>query len=168
MKFAYADPPYYGQGRKLYQCPEWDSLDFYKLFIAELSVRYPDGWALSASSPTLRDLLPLCPPSTRVGAWTKPFAIFKPNVNPAYAWEPVLFVGGRKRTREQTTVRDWVSCNITLHRGLTGAKPEKVCAWVIDLLGADPGDTFDDLMPGTGVFGRVWTEYCQTHLTASK
>ena len=160
MKFAYADPPYYGQGKKLYQRPEWDQLEMHRMFVDELCKRYPDGWAMSASSPSLRLILPLCPEDVRVGGWFKPFAIFKPNVNPAYAWEPVIFRGGRKRDRTQPTVRDWVSCVITLRKGLTGAKPEEVCQWVIALMGAERGDQFDDIFPGTGVFGRVWTNFC--------
>ena len=98
----------------------------------------------------------MTPNDTRIGAWVKPFAIFKPNVNPAYAWEPVLFRGGRKRTRAEPTVRDWLPCVITLRKGLTGAKPLKVCEWIISLLGALPGDQFDDLFPGTGIFSTTW------------
>ena len=159
MRFAYADPPYLGQGKKLYKHPEWDNLATHAAFIARLHQEFPDGWVLSASSPSLRALLPLCPPDIRVGGWFKPFCVFKPNVNPAYAWEPVIFRGGRKRDRTQPTVRDWLTCNITLKKGLTGAKPEKVCEWIISLLGASRDeDTFSDIFPGTGVFGRVWNK----------
>lgn len=158
MKFAYADPPYLGQGKKLYQRPEWDDLATHALFIQKLHAHYPDGWALSASSPSLRAILPLCPEDVRVASWVKPFAVFKPNVNPAYAWEPVIFRGGRKGDRTRLTVRDWFSHVITLKKGLTGAKPEAVCAWIIELLGALPDDQFDDIFPGTGIFGRTWAK----------
>lgn len=156
MKFAYADPPYLGQGKKLYARPEWDSVVYYQRFITLLCQHYPDGWVLSASSPSLRALLPLCPEDVRIGAWVKPFAVFKPNVNPAYAWEPVIFRGGRRGDRTRATVRDWFPCVITLRKGLTGAKPPKVCKWIISLLGAQHDDQFDDLFPGTGVFSTVW------------
>ena len=33
----------------------------------------------------------LCPSGVRIGALVKPFAVFKTGVNPAYAWEPVIF-----------------------------------------------------------------------------
>lgn len=155
MKFAYADPPYLGQGKKLYGHPEWDRLEVHAYMIKWLCENYPDGWVMSASSPSLRTILPLCPEDVRVGAWVKPFAVFKPNVNPAYAWEPVIFRGGRKRDRTMPTVRDWFSHVITLKKGLTGAKPEAVCEWIVDLLGALPGDQYDDLFPGTGIFGQV-------------
>lgn len=48
-----------------------------------------------------------------------------------------------------------IEAQITLRKGLTGAKPETVCGWVLDLLNVQPGDTVDDLFPGTGVMGRV-------------
>lgn len=159
MNFAYADPPYLGQGKKLYGHPEWDNPEMHRLFIAGLQDRYPDGWALSASSPSLRTILPFCPEDCRVGAWVKPFAIFKPNVNPAYAWEPVIFRGGHKRPRSEPTVRDWFDCVITLRKGLTGAKPAKVCKWIISLLGAKPDDSFADIFPGTGIFTKTWEEF---------
>jgi hypothetical protein len=90
----------------------------------------------------------------------KPFAVFKPNVNPAYAWEPVIWRGGRsKRGRSEPTVRDWVSAEITLKKGLTGAKPEAFVWWLLELLGLESNDELTDLFPGTGVVGRTWERY---------
>lgn len=154
MRFAYADPPYLGQGR-LYakhheRATDANDAEWHRALIARLVADYPDGWALSASSPSLLTLLPMCPPDVRVAAWVKPFAVFKPNVNPAYAWEPVIFRGGRKGDRSRPTVRDWHSENITLRKGLCGAKPPKFAAWIESLLGFQQGDTLDDLFPGTG------------------
>jgi hypothetical protein len=155
MKFAYADPPYIGQAHKHYasdpRCAEVDHQDL----IARLCTDYPDGWALSCSSPSLRTILPMTPDDVRVMAWVKPFAVFKPNVNPGYCWEPVIVGGGRKRTREQPTVRDWVSSVITLRKGLVGAKPPEFCRWILDVLGFEDGDTLDDLFPGTGIMGTA-------------
>ena len=62
----------------------------------------------------------------RICPWVKPFAIFKPNVGVAHAWEPVIIFGGRHRTRQQPTVRDRFAREITLRKGLTGAKPPPV------------------------------------------
>jgi hypothetical protein len=70
--------------------------------------------------------------------------------------EPVIWRGGRKRDRTEDTVRDWVSANITLKKGLSGAKPPAFCDWVFDLLGATDDDTLDDLFPGTGVVTARW------------
>lgn len=155
MRVAYADPPYIGQARKHYG-PEAREVNH------EMLVRHLcefDGWALSCSSPSLREILPLCPPETRVAAWVKPFCSFKPNVNPAYAWEPVLFVPARSGGRDRLTVRDWVAANITLKKGLSGAKPEDFCLWLFDLLGMDREDEFSDLFPGSGVVMASWSQW---------
>ena len=101
MRFAYADPPYIGQAKRHYsadpRCAEVDHAALIERLIGE----YPDGWALSLSSPSLRQILALCPARVRVMAWVKPFCSFKVNVNPAYAWEPVIVMGGRPR-RDRT------------------------------------------------------------------
>jgi len=158
MQFAYADPPYLGCGA-LYAAhhPEalvWNNPETHRRLIEQLSDEYPDGWALSASTPSLVTLLPMLPERHRICAWVKPFAVFKPNVGTAYAWEPVIVVGGRRRTRQQRTVRDWFSCEITIRKGLTGAKPAPVVHWMLDLLNVQAGDSVADLFPGTGIVGR--------------
>lgn len=160
MRFAYADPPYVGQAKRHYrhEASYAGEVDHAAL-IARLVADYPDGWALSCSSPSLRELLPLCPPDVRVMAWTKPFCAFKANVNPAYAWEPVLVRGGRKRTRQQPTVRDWCAVNITLRRGLVGVKPDAFCFWLFDVLNCRPTDTLDDLYPGSGAVTAAWRRW---------
>lgn len=165
MCFAYADPPYIGQAKRHYQCPEID----HAALINKLVSEYPDGWALSLSSPTLRQVLEMAPKNVRVGAWCKSFCAFKQNVRPAYAWEPVIFCGGRnpvngyraaipERNGKATTPKDFIVEPITLRKGLVGAKPEKVCRWILELLNVQPGDTVIDLFPGTGVMGRVAAE----------
>ena len=154
-RIAYADPPYMGCG-KLY--PEKAEVD-HQALIAELETY--DAWALSCHSPSLRVLLPMCADSVRVAAWVKPFASFKPNVNPAYAWEPVIFKP-LPRARDIATVRDWVSANITLQKGVVGAKPPIFCFWLFELLGARVGDEFYDLFPGTGVVQRCWESWCDS------
>ncbi len=160
MKAAYADPPYLGCGKKLYgkHHPDamiWDAPEAHVRLVDQLENEY-DAWAMSCSTPSLRALLPLMPPEIRVAAWVKPFAIFKPNVGVAYAWEPVLFKEGRKRSRERPTSRDWVSANVTLRKGLTGAKPVQFCEWLFDLLTLEPDDEFIDIFPGTGIVGHTW------------
>lgn len=158
MKFAYADPPYLGCG-SLYakhhpNALVWDNPETHRTLIDRLVDEYPDGWAMSASSPSLSVLGPMLPAGHRICPWVKPFCIFKPNVGVGYAWEPVIIFGGRRRTRTQPTVRDWFSCEITLRKGLTGAKPPPVVHWILDLLNVQRGDEVDDLFPGTGVVGR--------------
>ena len=115
-----------------------------------------DGWALCTSAPSLQTLLPMAPSGARVGVWVKPFAAYKPNVNPGYCWEPVIFHGWRKgRSRDEATVRDFVSANITLRRGFTGAKPHDFTVWVLDFLGAVQGDEVVDVFPGSGAVGEA-------------
>ena len=165
MKFAYADPPYIGQARRRYQCAEVDHAEL----IARLVSEFPDGWALSLSSPTLRQVLNLCPPDVRVAAWCKSFCAFKRGVRPAYAWEPVIYRGGRnpvnghraeipEKNGKQTTPKDFIVEPITLRKGLCGAKPDRVCRWILALLNVHPGDEVTDLFPGTGIMGRVAQE----------
>lgn len=165
MNFAYADPPYLGCCDRYDhfhgdngQC--WDEPRTHQYLIGDLSVRFPDGWALSASSTSLRTLLPLCPEDVRVAAWAKPFAVFKPNVNPAYTWEAVIFRGGRRGDRSRPTVKDHLIESITLQKGLTGAKPRAFAFWMFDLLGAEPTDKLVDLFIGTGIISECWTEFC--------
>jgi len=165
MKFAYADPVYLGCGRLYPEHPnsrDWDDPETHRLLIERLCREYPDGWALSCHTPSLKVLLPMCPDDVRIGAWVKPFHAYKKGVRPAYAWEPLLFRGGRnskhpppEKGGEATTPKDFLAANITLRKGLTGAKPKDFCRWVLDILGWKHGDRIDDLFPGTGVFGRV-------------
>jgi len=172
MRFAYADPPYIGQAKRHYSadplCAEVDHAEL----IQRLCRKFPDGWALSASSPSLGQILPLLPPGYRIAAWCKSFCAFKRNVRPAYAWEPVIFWGGRnpmggyratipEKNGKQTTPKDFHVAPITLKKGLVGAKPESVCRWILDLLNVQPGDEVVDLFPGTGVMGRVAEEITQ-------
>jgi len=160
MRLAFADPPYYGRAARYYaEHPDaavYDTLGGHRDLLQRLVGDYPDGWALCMASPDLLRLVPaladIMPGDVRVAAWCKPFASFKPGVNPAYTWEPVLFRGGRQHgaRADALTVKDHLAERITLRRGLTGAKPDAFNRWVLDLLGWQPGDVLDDLFPGTG------------------
>lgn len=176
MKFAYADPPYLRQGAKLYgqhhpDAAIWDDVKTHHALVEVLASEFPDGWALSlSSSSSLREILPACPRETRVAAWCKSFCAFKKGVRPCFAWEPVIFIGGRnppvhkhappQKGGKQNTPKDFLVEPITMRRGLTGAKPEKFCHWVLDLLNVHPGDSVDDIFPGTGIMGRVALARC--------
>jgi hypothetical protein len=169
VRFAYADPVYLGQSRLYPEHAEsglWDDPATHQGLIGRLVTEFPDGWAMSLSSPSLRTILPMCPEDVRVAAWVKPFCAFKRGVRPCYAWEPVIYRGGRnpgfghphappEKGGAQTTPKDYLAERITLQKGLTGAKPEAFCRWVLDLLNYQTGDELVDLFPGTGVMGRV-------------
>lgn len=164
MRFAYADPPYYELAEKFYghlhpSAADYDRLETHAALVDRLCTEFSDGWAMSLHSPSLKHILPLCPDDCRVMAWVKPFASFKPGVGVAYAWEPVIVRGGRRRSREQRTVRDWIDVNITLKKGLTGAKPRGFCYWICDVLNVQPGDEIVDLFPGTGGVRVAFDEY---------
>lgn len=157
MKITIADPPYIGQAKKKYghdpRCAEVDHADL----IARLEST-SDGWALCAGADlaSMRVIVPLLPDGVRICSWVKPFASWKTNVTLAYAWEPVFIKPARKRSRNMPTCRDWVSANITMKRGLAGAKPDRFSFWLFDALGADPADEIVDLYPGTGAITRAW------------
>lgn len=178
MRFAYADPPYIGQAKRYYSHdPNCAEVDHDRL-VDMLMLDFPDGWALSASSSSLRVIIPILnfrAEGWRMAVWVKTFCAFKRNVRPAYGWEPVIFYGGRnpmngyraaipEKNEKQTTPKDFILAEnciaepITLQKGLVGAKPEKVCRWILDLLNAQPGDEVVDLYPGTGIMGRVAEE----------
>jgi hypothetical protein len=163
LKFAYADPPYLGLG-KLYRdihpnAMDCDDPEWHRALVERLCADYSDGWALSLHTPSLRTILPMCPADVRVLAWVKPFASFKRGVGLAYAWEPIILRGGRKRTRQDRTTRDWLAEPITLRRGFTGAKPARVVYWLLEALHAKQGDDIDDLFPGSGAVSRAIEEW---------
>lgn len=163
MKAAYADPPYLGCGVKHYgdlhpSAADFDTPEAHKALIERLCDEY-DTWALSLHEPSLRVILPMCPPSARVAVWVKPFASFKANVTRAYAWEPVIFSFHRARTREQDTWRDFVSEPITMRKGFPGAKPDNFCYWLFEGLNLQPDDEFDDLFPGSGAVTDAWNRW---------
>ncbi len=164
MKFAYADPPYLGLAAKFYghlhpDAADYDKPETHQALIDRMCDEFSDGWALSLHTPALKTILPMCPSDVRITAWVKPFASFKPGVGVAYAWEPIIIRGGRKRLRTQLTVRDWIAEPITLKRGFTGAKPEAVAWWILDVLNVEPTDEFVDLFPGSGAVSRAWESF---------
>ncbi len=176
MIFAYADPPYIGQAKRHYSHdPQCAEVDHYAL-IHGLYRGFPDGWALSCSSPSLAEILAICDAYVsqsiidgsevrmpRIAAWCKPFCTFKKGVRPAYGWEPVLFFGGRnlkpptpEKGGEQLTPKDFFVESMTMRKGLVGAKPLKVCHWILDLLNfVSKEDQLIDLYPGTGIMGMA-------------
>lgn len=119
-----------------------------------------DGWVLHAAAmpESMAVLAPLAKfYGARWCAWVKGFAAFKKNVSVAYAWEPVIIKAARKPVVSgRIVMRDWIQESITLQRGLTGAKPERVCHWAFELVGAEPDDELCDLYPGTGAVTRAW------------
>lgn len=163
MVFAYADPPYWKSCR-LYghehgddgRC--WDKIDTHLALVARLEEKYPDGWAISMSSNSLRHILPACPPAARVASWTKPMCAGRPGIFPVYSWEPVVFSGGRKTSKGELWERDSLvenSVTRSQFNPLIGTKPTRFCRWVANMLGYQDGDHLEDLFPGSGVMERT-------------
>lgn len=154
MRFAYADPPYYGCGQSHYgehhpEAAAWDDKQTHLDLVARLHDEFPDGWALSCNPRDLAWLLPACAEDVRVAAWCKTWHQIRPTTV-QFAWEPVIFRGGRKDNRRSPMVRDWMACAVTRQTGLKGAKPAEFNQWILDLLNYKEGDELVDLFPGTG------------------
>jgi hypothetical protein len=115
VRVAYADPPYPGQAAKHYRDhPDYAGEVDHSVLIGRLTTEF-DAWVLHTASTTLKQVLALCPDDVRIGAWTKPFASFKPGVNPRTRGSPYcsMAVGGaRVRTQRcGTTVRFRSRCS---------------------------------------------------------
>ena len=165
---AFADPPYPGQSAKHYA---WHPDYAGEVDHAELANKLHeyDGWILNTASTTLHYVLDCLRDAGhtdyRIMAWVKPFAAFKRNVSVAYAWEPVIVKAARKpEVSGRMVMRDFMAEGITMKRGLSGAKPERLCHWLFEVVGAERSDTLHDLYPGSGAVSRAWESW-QMHLT---
>lgn len=167
MKIGYADPPYPGCADLYRDHPDYAGEVDHKALLERLQDEF-HGWVLHTHVPGLRLLERngWLPDGIRICGWFKSFAAFKRNVSVAYAWEPVIIKAARKPVVTKRTIyRDFVEVPeaikepITLKRGLTGAKPEKVCHWAFELVGAMPDDELHDLFSGTGAVARAWDSW---------
>lgn len=156
LRIAYADPPYPGFAAKLYKHePTYGGEVDHAALITSLVHGY-DGWALSTSAKSLRQILPLCPEAVRVCAWVKPIGVSSRTFGLHNAWEPLIVSPARLLRPGK---RDWLAAQPARSGGtLIGRKPEAFCVWLFDVLGMLPGDSLDDLFPGTGIVGRAWNE----------
>jgi hypothetical protein len=158
MKFAYADPPYFKMGKKLYgthhnEAHLWDNKQQHTDLVKQLQNNYPDGWALSCNPANLNWLLPHCPDDIRIGTWCKTWHQIRPT-STQFAWEAVLWRTVKKDPKRQM-VRDWITGPATKQKGLPGAKPNYFNRWVLDLLMFNPEeDNLTDIFPGTN--GMAW------------
>jgi hypothetical protein len=165
MIIGYADPPYPGCAHLYKDHPDYAGEVDHAELIDRLQDEF-DGWILHTSSVALPQISPLVGDTgARIMAWVKPFAAFKRNVPVAYAWEPVIVKAARKPVvSKRLTMRDWIDESITMKKGLTGAKPEKVCWWAFEVVGARPEDELVDLFPGTGAVAKAWKTWCKLFL----
>lgn len=152
MRLAFADPPYPGRAHLYRDHPDYAGEVDHVVLIERL--RDYDGWALSTSAEALRDLLPLCPSGARVLAWVKHTV--------TVSWEPVIVMSARK----PAGVRDWIQVEPDSYQWrakpdsyVIGQKPKPFCMWMFAWLGARPGDSLDDLFPGSGQVADAWAEW---------
>lgn len=162
MRFAYADPPYFRMGKRLYgslheEASKWDSKEAHIELVETLCSDYPDGWALSCNPKDLSWILPHVPEECRVAVWTKTFHQIRPT-STQYAWEPVIW-HTTKKAPKRPMVRDWISGSATRLKGTPGAKPHFFNRWILDLLIYDPEeDTLEDLFPGSNGMAMALSE----------
>jgi len=162
MRFAYADPPYFGMGKKMYakhhdEAIIWDDRMTHIDLIAQIDKDY-DGWALSCNPRDVAWLLPECPDKTRMAVWVKPYAQLRP-VMTQYMYEVVLFKTNKKLGSRKPFVKDWLMTAPTRKTGLQGAKPDEFNKWVLDLVGYEIGDELVDIFTGTNSMQRTLNGY---------
>lgn len=165
-RLAYADPPYPGLSAKYYaDHPDYDGEVDHRALLIRL--RAYDGWALSTSSAALDDVKAMCREldiEARTAAW---FRGSRPgrSIYPHQAWEPVIYVRGRleptSNVPDDALVFPCHARTTDVDR-VIGAKPATFISWMFGLIGARPGDTFDDLFPGSGGVGRAWSIYASS------
>ncbi len=166
MKLAYADPPYPGKAGYYRDHPDYDGEVDHGELIQRLNWDY-DGWALSTSAAALPDVLALLRErgiEARVAAWIRGERPNATATTPLNAWEPVVFAGERRILNPQPRRTDALQFH-SRARGsdpghVIGAKPAAFADWLFRLLGAQLGDTLDDLYPGSGGIGRAWALFC--------
>lgn len=163
LHFAVADPPYPGMSYKVYRDhPDFAGEVDHEALITRLCDEYDDGWILFTNGQDAAALSALMPPLTRLLAWIKPDSEIFPGVSVAKSWEPIYVWRGRRRPLRASTLRDYIICTASEGRpkdAIKGYKPERVCRFVFDQLGALPSDDLADLFPGSGAVGRAWQHY---------
>ena len=178
LRLAYADPPYPGKSDLYRDQPTYAG----EVSIPDLLSRLAayDGWALSTSAAGAPAVLAECVSrrlTVRLAVWVKTPRPHK-EARILNAFEVLVFHGGRPMLSSRypqdssldrqetpalrvTDVLAGVNSRIrpTLPTACIGMKPPAFCRWVFLLLGALPGDTLNDLYPGSGIVTRCWLDY---------
>lgn len=168
LRLAYADPPYIGNARRYYgdQATYAGEVDHDEL-LSRLAGY--DGWALSCSSASVASIGALCVAQdlrARLAIWHRRPAPH-PTARIVTAWEGVWYVPARRRVAcvDELRVSDVLlgvtetGRRPTLPSSVIGMKPPAMLAWVFRLIAALPGDSLDDLYPGSGIVARAWAAY---------
>jgi hypothetical protein len=158
LRLAYADPPYPGKSSLYRGHPDYAGEVDHPALIRRLSTY--DGWALSTSARALPTVLASCPAGVLVAAWHRGERPTRSS-RPLSAWEPVIYWGGRPveaplTERRVDSLVYFSRPRAADPRRVIGAKPAAFARFVFDLLGAQAGDSLDDLFPGSGGIARAW------------
>ncbi len=163
LRLAYADPPYPKLARRYYQSePDYAGEVDHVELVSRL--QECDGWALSTSEDALPMVLSLLVGvDVSVAAWFRGERRVRTS-RPLSSWEPVVYVPARRVVVPSSSA----VCDALVHRArprmteprrVVGQKPAAFAFWLFGLLGARPGDTMDDMFPGSGTIGRAWTMF---------
>jgi hypothetical protein len=162
-RLAYADPPYPGLAHYYTGHPDYAG----EVDHAELIHRLTgyDGWALSTSAEALPAVLGWCPPGVKVAAWHRGERPVR-SYQPLNAWEPIIYVPARPIDpttwaggRRVDSLVHGVAPMTTIPTRVIGTKPPAFARWMFTLIGAQTGDTLDDLYPGSGAITKAWHTY---------
>lgn len=161
-RLAYADPPYPGLAHYYRDHPDYGGEVDHGELLSKLATY--DGWALSTSARALPQVLALAVAQglpVRVAAWVRGPRAHATALHALNAWEPVIYVPVAWRSsddgsRRVDVLEHGVAPMTALPGRVIGAKPAAFCRWMFDLIGARPGDSLDDLFPGSGIVGRAW------------
>ena len=158
-RLAYADPPYPGMARLYKNHADYGGEVDHRELVDHLERGY-EGWALSTAASTLREVLALCPESVRIGSWHVTNTAHPGNMGSWWwSWEAVIFKPARPPS---IPTRDVLVCHSEkgfLGGKIKGQKPPAFCMWLFSLLGARPGDDFDDLYQGSGAVSDAWERF---------
>lgn len=165
-RLAYADPPYVGLARRYYgDQPSFAGEVDHSELVSRLA-RY-DGFALSCSSasiPAIAALLVAADVESRLAIWHRRPAPH-PTTGLITAYEGVFVRSARRVARGSDGPLTDVLTGVgggrrsTLPGSVIGMKPPAFLLWIFGLMGARPGDTLDDLYPGSGMVARTWASW---------
>jgi hypothetical protein len=171
VRFAYADPPYLGQGKRYAHLhPDaliWDDPATHVALVERLEDEYPDGWAVSLS-PSPEAIMAYVGLGRDFAVWhRRGWRTIRPANRLSYNYELLLYRTSVPNLKTRGPMasnvftlggQNWQLSNGKLTH--TGTKPEEFCHWVLDLLGYNPEtDQLDDLFPGEGSMTRAATQH---------
>lgn len=162
LALAYADPPYPGLSKRYYDGHRDYAGEVDHRGLLERLARDYQGWGLSTNARSLPGVLASCVElelDVRVAAWFRGGRKVRSRW-PLTSWEPVVYAGGRRDVAAEPALDSLIKFSRprrTDPERVVGAKPADFAWWLFDLLGARPGDTLDDVFPGSNGIGRAWS-----------